>query len=58
MIVLLAGGGITPTKNHVDGAEMKDINNGHRHLRSPLSSHFEYTMYFGTTTQFYNDTIM
>jgi hypothetical protein len=58
MIVSPAGGSITPTKNHVDGAEMKDTNDGHRHLYFPLSSHFEYTMYFSTTIQFYNDTIM
>jgi hypothetical protein len=58
MIASLAGGSITLTKNNVDGAEIKDTNDGHRHLCFPLSSHFEYTMYFGTTIQFYNDTIM
>jgi hypothetical protein len=58
MIVSPAGGGITPTKNHVDGVEMKDTNHGHRNLCFSLSLHFEYTMYFGTTIQFYNDLIM
>jgi hypothetical protein len=51
MIVSPAGSGITPTENHVDGAEMKDTNNGHRNLCFPLSLLFEYTMYFGTTIQ-------
>jgi hypothetical protein len=37
-IVLPVGGSITPRENHVDGAKMKDTNDGHRHLRF-LSHH-------------------
>jgi hypothetical protein len=52
-IMSSAGGSATPRKIHDDGAERKCRNEGDKWWsRTPsffLLSHFEYTMYFGTT---------
>jgi hypothetical protein len=48
--------------NHNDGAGRQYRNEGHRCWAQtplfPLLSHIEYTMYFGTTIQFYTDTVI
>jgi hypothetical protein len=57
-IASTAGGSINPRENNTDVVVPKGASDGHRHPRFFLLSHFQHTMYFGTTIQFYKDKIM
>jgi hypothetical protein len=57
-IASTAGGSINSRENNIDGVAPKRTSDGHRLPRFFLLSHFQHTMYFGTTIQFYKDKIM